>query len=146
MDGGLVGGLDLDDVAGAAGAVVGDVAVSLDDVEVVVGDVLHVEAPAGVLTGAEGVVDHVADGGDAHGAEAIEGAGLHREELVGPEEIGFFALGDVDEVAVETIDGRTGGEAKDDLADEWVGRQVLVGVEGNDLVAETLQSPEAVEG
>ena len=120
MDGRLVGGLDLDDVACAARGVVEDVLVALDDVKVVVGDVLHVETPAGVAASAEGVVDHVADGGDAHRAEAVEGAGAHREELVGPEEVGLFALGDAEEVAVEAGDGRAGGEAMGDLADEGI--------------------------
>jgi len=138
--------VDLDDVAGAVAAVVGDVAVALDDVEIVVGDVLHVEAPAWVAAGAEGVVDHVADGGNVHGAEAVESAGAHPEELVGPEEVGLFAFGDSEEVAVEVVDGGAGGEAEDDLADEGVGGVVLVGVERDDLMAEALQRPEAVEG
>ena len=66
-----------------------------DDVEIEVGDVLHVEAPAGILAGAEGVVDHVADGRDAERAEAVEGAGAQPEDFIGPEEVGLFGLGDL---------------------------------------------------
>src|SRR5206468_4168939 len=49
----LVGGLDFDDVARASGGVVEDVLIALDDVEIVVRDVLHVETPAGIAAGAE---------------------------------------------------------------------------------------------
>jgi len=146
VDGGLVGGLDLDDVAGSVVAIVGDIFVALDDVEIVVGDVFHVETPAGILAGAEGVVDHVANSGDSHGSHAIECGRAHPEELVCPEEIGFFGFGDAEEIAVETADSGTCGKAEDDLAEEWVVRQVLVSVEGDDLMAEPLQCPEAVEG
>ena len=146
MQGRLVGGLDLDDVACAAGGVVEDVFVALDYVEVVVGDGLHVETPAGVAASAEGVVDHVADGGDAHLAHAVEGAGTHGEELVGPEEVGLFRLCDLKQVAVEPGDGRAGGEAVGDFVDDGVRGVVVEGVQGNDLVAETLQGPEAIEG
>ena len=43
------------------------------------GDVLHVETPAGVAARAEGVVDHVADCGYPHGAETVNGSRTHRK-------------------------------------------------------------------
>ena len=146
MQRGLVGGLDFDDVARASRGVVEDVLVALDDVEIVVRDVLHVEAPAGVAAGAEGVVDHVADAGDAHGAETVEGFGAQRKKFVGPEEVGLFGLGDAEEIAIDAVDGGAGGEAMGDLADEGTSRQVVEGVEGDDVMSEALKCPEAIEG
>ncbi len=113
MEGGLVGGLDLDDVTGSARGVVEDVLVALDDVEIVVRDVLHVETPAGIAAGAEGVVDHVADGGDAHGAQAVERAGAHGRGACRPRRGRAFRCGDAEEIAVEAIDGWAGGEAEE---------------------------------
>jgi hypothetical protein len=137
VQGGFVGGLDLEDVASAAATVLRDVFVALDDVEVVVGDALPVEAPAGVATGAEGVVDHIADGGDAEGAETVEGSGTDPEELVAQDDVGLFGLGEVKEIAVEAAYTGAGDEAYYDAADEAAGRLVVEDVEGDDGVAET---------
>jgi hypothetical protein len=52
----------------------------------------------------------------------------------------------MEQVAVEAVDGGAGGEAMSDFADEGTSRQIVEGVEGDDVVAETLQSPEAIEG
>ncbi len=145
MDGGLVGGLNLDDVTGSALAIVEDVFVALDDVQIVVGDVLHVEAPAGVAARAEGVVDHVADGSDAHPAQGGEHGGLGPEDLVGPEEIGLFACGDVEQIAVEAIYGWAGSDAVSDGAEKLIGGRVVQGIEANDGVAEPFEGPETIE-
>ncbi len=94
VDGGLVGGLDLEDVAGSVVAVLDDILVALDDVEVEVSEIVFVEAPAWVTAHTKDVVDHVADADDAHAAQLDEGLGLEREELVGPEDVWAFAFGD----------------------------------------------------
>jgi hypothetical protein len=114
-------------------------------VQVVVRNVLHVEPPAWVLTGAERIVDHVTDGGDARGAETVECLRPHPEEFVGPQQIGLFALGNLDEIAVEAIHTGADGETMGDLADQGVARLVAVRVERDDLMAEPLQRPEAIE-
>jgi len=115
-------------------------------VEIVVRDVLHVETPAGVAARAEGVVDHVADSGDVQGAHAVEGFGAHGKKLVGPEEVGLFGFSDAEQIAIEAVDGGAGGEAMGDLADEGTSRQIVEGVEGDDVMAEALKCPEAIEG
>ena len=143
---GFVGRLDLDDVACPAGGVVEDVLVALYDVEIVVRNVLHVEPPAGVATRAKRVVDHIAHGSDIHGAQAVESGRSHVEELVGPDEVGLYFCGDAEEFAIETGYGGTGGETKRDLANQAIARQVVEGVEGDDLMTEPLECPEAVEG
>ena len=145
VQGRLVGSLDFDDIACAAGGVIEDVLVALGDVQIVMGDGFHVEAPAGIAARAKGVVDHVADGSDAEGAHAIEGAGTHGEKLVGPEDVGFFSFGDADEITVKARDRWTSGETKGDLVEDGIGGVVVKGVEGDDLMAETLQCPGTIE-
>src|SRR6185312_10579789 len=120
VDGGFVGSLNLDDVACAARGVVEDVLVALDDVQVVVGDVLHVEAPARVLARAEGVVDHVADGDDAHRTQTVQSLRAYPQEFVGPEKSWFFLLRRAEEIAVETVNGRTSRDTMDNLTEERV--------------------------
>ena len=104
----LIGGLNLDDIACASRGVVENVFVALNHVQIVVGNVLHVETPAGVAAGAEGIVDHVTDAGDAQGVKMTECPGAHGEEFIGPEEIWSLGLGDLQKVAIETIDGGAG--------------------------------------
>lgn len=145
MERGFVGGLDLDDVASAMFTIFEDIFVALDDVQIVERDGLAVEAKSWVLTRAKEVVDHIADGGDAHGTKAVEGAGLHPKEFVGPDEIGLLCLGYFEKVAVEAVYARAGTEPVDDLADEGVAGLIVKGVEGDDGVAEPLQRPETVE-
>lgn len=145
MQGWFVGGLDFDDVTGSSGGVVEDVFIALGYMEIVVRDGLHVEAPAGIAAGAEGIVDHVAYGCDSHVAHAVEGTGTDGEELVGPEEIGLFGPCDSEQIAVETADGGTHGKAEGDLIDRRVWGIVVEGVEGNDLMAKTFQSPGSIE-
>jgi len=145
VDGGLVGSLYLDDIAGSAAAIVGDILVALNDVKIVVRDVFHVETPAGILACAEGIVDHITNSGDSHGSHAIECGGAHPEELISPEEIGLFGCGDTEEIAVETADRGTCGKTEDDLVEERVVGHVLVRIEGDEQMAEPLQCPEAIE-
>ena len=142
----FVGGLDLDDVACAARDVVVDVFVALDDMQIVVGNVLHVETPAGIAAGAEGVVNHIANGGNAQLAHAIQGAGMEEEQLVSPEEVGSFSRGYAEEIAIEPGDGGTCREPKGGLADQWVSGQIIEGVEGDDLMTEAFKRPESIEG
>ena len=79
-------------------------------------------------------------------AELREGFGLGPEELVGPEDVGFFASRRGEEVAVEAVDVRANGGAVHDLGDQGVLRNVARVSTGMDGVAEALERPEAVEG
>jgi hypothetical protein len=141
----LIGCLNLDDVASAARGIVQDIFVALDDVQIVVRDVLHVKPPAGVSSRAKRVVDHVADGDDAHGAHAVQGLGAHPQKFVRPQQVGSFSLGNLDEVAVETIHPGAGDQTMGDLADKRITRDISIGVEGDNLMPEPLQGPEAIE-
>jgi len=77
---------------------------------------------------------------------AVEGFGPHRKKLVGPEEVRLFGFSDAEQIAIEAVDGGAGGEAMSDLSDEGTSRQIVEGVEGDDVVAESLKCPEAIEG
>jgi hypothetical protein len=113
-------------------------------VEIVVGYVFHVETPTGVSTGAEGVVDHVTDAGNAQRSQAIEGFGAHRKKFVGPEEVGLFGFGDAEEIAIEAVYRGAGGEAMSDFPDKRTSREIVEGVEGDDMVAKAFKCPEAI--
>jgi hypothetical protein len=116
----LIGCLNLDDVASAARRIIQDIFVALDDVQIVIRDVLHVKPPAGVWSRAERVVDHVADGDDAHIAHAVKGLGAHPQKFVGPQQVGPFSLCNLDEIAVETIYTSSGDQTMGDLADKRI--------------------------
>ena len=145
VQGRFVRGLHFDHVAAAARGVIEDVLVALDDVQIVMGNRLHIKAPTGVLARTEGVIDHVADGGNAEGAHLVDGFGAHPKQLVGPEDVGFFGLRDSEQIAVKAVDGRSGGEAVRDLVDDWICGQVVEKVEWNDLVPKTLERPKSIQ-
>ena len=145
MQSGLVRSLDLDDVTRSPRGVVKDVLVALDHVQVVVRYGLHVKPPAGVATGTKGVVDHIADSGDSQVAHTIDRAWAHGENFVIPKKVRLFCLGNSNQVAVDTVDGWTGGESKNNFADNGVRGFVVKRVERDDLMAETLQSPETIK-
>src|SRR6185437_13029320 len=118
VDRGLVGGLNLEDIACAVLAVFDDVLVPLHDVEVEVSEIFFVEAPAGIAAHAKDVVDHVAGADNAHAAQPGQSVRLEREQLVGPEDVGALALRDCEDGAIEACDPRADLCAMNDLSQD----------------------------
>jgi hypothetical protein len=141
----LIRSLDLDDVPRPPAPVVTNILIPLDNMKIVVRNVLHVEPPARIPTRTEGIVDHVTDGSDTEGTQTIKRSRTHREKLVCPKDIGLLLLRQPKDVTIDAVDRRAGSKSKSDLAKYRIARLIIVIVQRDYVMAETLQRPQAIE-
>lgn len=142
---GFKGSLDLEDVTRATLKVVTDTDIALSDMEIERAKAAHVETPTGILTRAEGVIDHVAGSEDAGFAKAVQGGGLQAENLVRPKDVDLVIAGSGEEIVIKALYVRANGEAEGNLAKERLRDLISIDVEGHNGMASPLKRPQTVE-
>ena len=141
----LVAKENLHDVACAALAVVFEALVALGDVEIELGDAGDVAAPAGVAARAEGVVDHVADGLDAHAPHGFERLWSEEQGLVGPQKMGLLSFRKREKVTVEARCVGSAGGSEGERVQEIVLRAIRESVQLKDSFSGAAERPKAIQ-